>query len=46
MLAGLLLKDVVQNLFQNPLLEASIRLFTAAILLFLAEWVWQTNAKS
>jgi len=38
-LAGLLLKDTVQNLFQNPLLEAVIRLFTAAILLFLAEWL-------
>ncbi len=38
-LAGLFLKDVVQGLFQNPLLEAAIRLFTAAILLFLAEWL-------
>ena len=38
-LAGLLLKDAVQNLFQNPLMEAAIRLFTAAILLFLAEWL-------
>lgn len=38
-LAGLLLKDAVQNLFQNPLLEAAIRLFTAAVLLFLAEWL-------
>ena len=36
-LAGLFLKDVVQNLFQNPLLEAAIRLLTAAVLLFLAE---------
>ena len=38
-IAGVLLKDVVQGLFQNPLMEASIRLFTAAILLFLAEWL-------
>ncbi len=38
-LAGVLLKDVVQGLFQNPLLEAAIRLFTAAILLSLAEWL-------
>ncbi len=38
-LAGLLLKDAVQNLFQNPLLEAAIRLFTAAVLLFLGEWL-------
>ncbi len=39
LLAGFLLKDVVQGLFQNPLLEAAIRLFSAAILLFLAEWL-------
>jgi len=39
LLAGFLLKDLVQNLFQNPLLEASIRLLTAAILLALAEWL-------
>jgi len=38
-IAGVFLKDTVQNLFQNPLLEAAIRLFTAAILLFLAEWL-------
>jgi undecaprenyl-diphosphatase len=38
-IAGVLLKDVVQGLFQNPLMEAAIRLFTAAILLFLAEWL-------
>jgi len=38
-LAGVLLKNTVQSLFQNPLLEAAIRLFTAAILLFLAEWL-------
>lgn len=39
LIAGLLLKDWVQNLFQNPLLAAAIRLFSAAILLFLAEWL-------
>ncbi len=38
LVAGFLLRDVVQNLFKNPLLEAVIRLSTAAILLFLAEW--------
>ena len=38
-LAGVLLKDVVQGLFQNPLLEAATRLLTAAVLLFLAEWL-------
>ncbi|HUH96187.1 MAG TPA: undecaprenyl-diphosphatase UppP [Anaerolineales bacterium] len=37
-LAGLFLKDAVQSLFQNPLMEAAIRLFTAAVLLFVAEW--------
>jgi undecaprenyl-diphosphatase len=39
LLAGYLLKDVVEALFQTPLLEASIRLVTAAILLALAEWL-------
>ena len=39
LLAGYLLKDAVEALFRIPLLEASIRLFTAAILLTLAEWL-------
>lgn len=39
LLAGYLLKDVVEALFKQPLLEASIRLFTAAILLTFAEWL-------
>jgi undecaprenyl-diphosphatase len=39
LLAGWLLKDAVQSLFHNPLMEAAIRLFSAAILLFLAEWL-------
>lgn len=43
--AGLLLKDVVQRLFQNPLLEAAIRLLTAALLLFLAEWLGKRTRK-
>lgn len=38
LLAGYLLKDAVEALFRLPLLEASIRLFAAAILLTLAEW--------
>ncbi|MEP6896705.1 MAG: undecaprenyl-diphosphate phosphatase, partial [Chloroflexota bacterium] len=38
LLAGLLLKHVVEGLFKTPLLEASIRLVTAAILLTLAEF--------
>ncbi|HVN55583.1 MAG TPA: undecaprenyl-diphosphatase UppP [Anaerolineaceae bacterium] len=39
LVAGVLLKDLVQSLFQNPLLEAAIRLMTAAILLALGEWL-------
>jgi undecaprenyl-diphosphatase len=39
LLAGYLLKDAVEALFRLPLLEAAIRLFTAAILLSLAEWL-------
>jgi undecaprenyl-diphosphatase len=38
LLAGLLLKHVVEGLFATPLLEASIRLLTAAVLLTLAEY--------
>jgi undecaprenyl-diphosphatase len=45
LLAGVLLKDLVQQLFQNPLFEASIRLFSAAILLFLAEWIGKRSRK-
>lgn len=37
LLAGYLLKDAVEALFRLPLLEAAIRLFSAAILLSLAE---------
>ena len=37
LLAGYLLKDAVEALFKQPMLEASIRLFTAAVLLTLAE---------
>ncbi len=37
LLAGYLLKDAVEALFRLPLLQAAIRLFAAAILLFLAE---------
>src|SRR5258707_3010696 len=38
LLAGVLLKHVVEGLFKTPLFEASIRLLTAAILLTLAEY--------
>lgn len=37
LVAGFLLKDLVELLFKTPLLEAAIRLFTAAVLLTLAE---------
>ena len=39
LLAGYLLKDAVEALFRQPMLEASIRLTTAAVLLTLAEWL-------
>ena len=39
LLAGYLLKDAVETLFEQPMLQASVRLFTAAVLLALAEWL-------
>ncbi len=43
LLAGLLLKDKVEELFKQPMLEAPIRLFTAAVLLTIAEWLTKKN---
>jgi undecaprenyl-diphosphatase len=43
LLAGYLLKDAVETLFKQPMLEAAIRLFSAAILLTLAEWFTRKN---
>jgi undecaprenyl-diphosphatase len=43
LLAGYLLKDAVEALFKQPMLEASIRLFAAAALLALAEWLTRKN---
>ncbi|MBT3322048.1 MAG: undecaprenyl-diphosphatase UppP [Anaerolineae bacterium] len=43
LLVGYLLKDALETLFATPLLAASIRLFSAALLLTLAEW--QGNQK-
>jgi undecaprenyl-diphosphatase len=43
LLAGYFLKDKVEELFKQPMLEASIRLFTAAVLLTLAEWLTKKN---
>ena len=39
LIAGYLLKDAVKAIFKTPMLEASIRLFSAAILLTLVEWL-------
>ena len=43
LIAGYLLKDAVEALFKQPMLQASIRLFTAAVLLTLAEWFTKKN---
>ena len=45
LIAGYFLKDAVEALFRQPMLEASIRLFAAAILLTLAEWLTKKNRK-
>ena len=39
LLIGFVLKDAIEALFKFPLLQASIRLFAAAILLTSAEWL-------
>ena len=43
LIAGYLLKDAVEVLFEQPMLQASIRLFSAAILLTLAESLTKKN---
>jgi undecaprenyl-diphosphatase len=43
LVAGYLLKDAVEMLFKQPMLQASVRLFTAALLLTLAEWLTKKN---
>jgi len=43
LIAGYLLKDAVEALFRQPMLEAAIRLLTAAVLLGLAEWLSKKN---
>ncbi len=45
LMAGYLLKDSVEALFRAPLLQAAVRLFTAALLLALAEWLTKKNRK-
>jgi undecaprenyl-diphosphatase len=37
LVVGFLLNDLVERLFRQPMLQASVRLFTAAALMFLAE---------
>jgi undecaprenyl-diphosphatase len=43
LLAGYFLKDTVEAFFRQPMLQASIRLFTAAVLLTLAEGLTKKN---
>jgi undecaprenyl-diphosphatase len=43
LIAGYLLSDAVEGLFTQPMLQASIRLFSAAILLTLAEMLTSKN---
>jgi len=43
LIAGYLLKDAVEALFSQPMLQASIRLFSAAVLLTLAERLTKKN---
>ena len=45
LLAGVLLKHLVEALFKTPLIEAAIRLFAAAILLTLAEYFGRRTRK-
>jgi len=45
LLAGLLLKNAVETLFTNPLLESAIRLLITAIVLGLVEWLGKRNRK-
>jgi len=43
LIAGYLLSDAIETLFRQPMLQASMRLFTAAVLLTLAEWLTRKN---
>jgi len=43
LIVGYLLKDAIETLLRQPMLEASIRLFSAAILLTLAELLTRKN---
>ena len=43
LVVGYLLNDMVEQLFERPMLQASIRLFSAAALLSFAEWLSKRN---
>jgi len=45
LLAGVLLKKQIEELFRTPLLEAAIRLFAAAVLMALAEFLGKRTRK-
>lgn len=45
LIAGYLLRDAVEALFRQPMLQASIRLFSAATLLTLAEWLTKKDRR-
>ena len=44
LLGGFLLQDLVQGFFGDPLMEAGIRLLTAAAVLAIAEWLGRQNS--
>src|SRR5690606_14344897 len=45
LIAGYLLRDAVEALFRQPMLQASIRLFSAATLLTLAAWLTKKDRR-
>jgi undecaprenyl-diphosphatase len=45
LIMGYLLRDAVEALFRQPMLQASIRLFSAATLLTLAEWLTKKDRR-
>jgi undecaprenyl-diphosphatase len=45
LIVGFLLSDMVERLFQHPMFQASIRLFTAAVVMTLAELLSRKNRK-
>jgi undecaprenyl-diphosphatase len=45
LIVGFLLSDLVESLFQHPMFQASIRLFTAAVVMTLAEFLSRKDRK-